>query len=478
MNEIKNLTIEQQPIFNLAEDANDDIELGLALLGLSAVQLSRTAKTSLGASVDEDVSVKGKDWDYTWSDNKDWGYMGAAASGPRFDPNDKDFPFDPEFDPNNVKKMIWQIQQMIAWMKANNMNLNAVPKLLAFFQSMGEQWSNMSVEDRAKLSATLGSLLSANGQDLCKLLIDAMVQGAYYRNGGGDNGRAEARKVAKDLMDLFAGYSYIDNPWFQKFFDSARWAYDHIDSLIDKMSYERWTIGYEGRWGRFWNDSNGDNWINQFYQQQIADIMKLGNPELIVFMLMNLMLNRDDDGQTALGGLGSVNERLTVYVDKIRKLSADFRSGNWTESKAKEFCETLEDLGFLIDNNPNLDAIKGQINGAIGFFMNAEVPVGDGTFTTVGELMKKGDFGKIAKFFNDQMPKPDVLDGQWEFYNGANQSLSDMGSAVSGISQLTGQTMNTMQGTNQQREAFISAYLKGLTDLMSRISSNSRASKN
>ncbi len=473
MNEIKNIQTEQQPIFNLAEDSNDDVELGLALLGLSAVQLSRTAKTSLGASVDEnsEVTAKDKDYDFTMNANKDWGYMGSAATGgTRFNPNDKDPNFNTEFDPKNVQKMMWQIQQMIAWMKANNMNLNAIPEFLAFFESMGEQWKNISAEDRAKLMGTLNNLLSADGQSICKMLIDAMVQGAFYRDG-----KDAAKQTAQDLMNLFAGYSYIDNPWFQRFYESAKWAYEHVDELKPGMSFEKWAIGYEGQWGRFLNQSNGDLWINMFYQQQIAEIMKLGNPELIVLMLMNLMINRDDDGQTALGGLGGVSERLTVYVDKIRNLSAQFRAGDWNEAKAKEFCETLEDIGFLLDNNPNLDAIKGQVNGALSFFLNFTDP--SISKDSIGDLMLKKDFATIAKILQSQVPDPTKPNNSWEFYNNGNQSISDLGSAVSSISQLTGQTMNTMQGTNQQREGFISAYLKGLTDLMSRINNNSKASR-
>lgn len=477
MNEINYLKIEQQPIINFDEDANDDVELGLALLGLSAAQLSRTAKTALTASSESTEETTEKVWDFTWQDNKDWGYMKASASASstddtRFDPNEPKFPFDSSFDPNNVKAMLRKLQEMINWMKANNMNLNAVPGFLAFFENMGAAWKDMSVEDRAKLTSTLDQLLSADGQSICKMIIDAMVQGAFYKSGGD---KEAAKQMAADLMNMFAGYSYIDNPWFQRFYDAAKWAYEHVDNLKPGVSYDRWVIGFENQWGRFFNESNADLFINFIYQQQIAEIMKLGNPELIVLMLMNLMVNRDDDAQTALGGLGSISERLTKYVDKIRDLSAQFRAGNWSEKSAKEFCEALEDLGFLIDNNPNLDGIKGQVSGALGYFLNFK----DGRYSTesIGQLMEKGNFAKIAEILNAQMPNPSQPDNSWEFYNGANQSLSDLGSAISSISQLTGQTMNTMQGTNQQREGLISAYLKGLTDLMSRINNNSRSAR-
>ncbi|MBS0616251.1 MAG: hypothetical protein JSR58_06860 [Verrucomicrobia bacterium] len=466
MNEINNLRVlQQQPIFNLEEDPNDDVELGLALLGLSAIQLSRSAKSAFGASsVDETTETKTeKNWDSTWVGNKDWGYVGTtSANGSAFDPNAKKPNFNTKFDPNNIKAMMWQIEQMIAWMKANNMNLNAIPEFLAFFESMGKEWANMSPENRAKMTQMLNGLLSADGQSICKMIIDAMVQGAFYRNGGNIDA---ARQTAKDLMNLFAGYSYIDNPWFQRFYEAAKWAFEHVGDLKPGITYEEWVIAYEGQWGRFLNKSNGDDWINAFYKMQIAEILKLGNPELIVLMLMMLMVNRDDDAQTALGGLGDLTDRMSGYVEKIRALTAKFRSGNWTAEDAQKFCEGLDKLGFLIDNNPNLDGIKATINGSLGFFLNYNT--GNGT---IGDLMKKGDWKGIADFMNSQAPGS-------PFYTGANQALSDIGTAISSISQLTGQTMNTMQGTNQQREGLISAFLKGLTDLMSRINNNSRASR-
>jgi|GEM_PF-3758247 hypothetical protein len=397
------------------------------------------------------------------------------------DPNQPMPPFDPGFDPNDPAGMAAKFEKMLKWAEANNININACSVIMQFLQNMGNNYP--TGQNRVIFEAAMQSDITSSDMSMCQKIVDMVIDNIFY-SASGTQAQIEAATLAQvtALVNSLAGISQFGN-WLPDLYQSANarladlqgWMDAQFDSsgnrILDKNT---WLIFAEGDWAEFMMNTNTDSWVNGYYEEQIQQIMKLKDPSLIYMMLMMLLLGRDDDGETDLGGLGSLTSRETTFAQQIKQMLTDFTAaGNqWTAASASDFFKQLNAFKIRIDNDPAFASIRAQADASINSFFNQT----DANGNTFEQDYSKGDMTDLTNALNKLMPDPTSPNPPSDFYTQAVQNLQNLASGVTGMSQVTGQSVSEAQGVQQQREGAISAVFKGINDLLSAITNNSRPS--
>jgi hypothetical protein len=405
---------------------------------------------------------------------------GDNSSGP-IDPNAPMPPFDPSFDPNDPRGMAAKLEKMIKWAEANNMNINACSTILTFLENMGAHYPTGN--NRIVFEAAMQNDITAGDASMCEKMINIAIDNIFY-SASGSKSQIEATTLAQvtALVSNLAGFSQLGN-WLPDLYQAASFRLANLQSWMDAqfdssgnriLNKDTWLIFATGDWANFLQNTNTDAWIDGYYHQEILQILNSKDASLIYIMLIVLLLDRDDDGESDLGGLGGLMHREGDFASQIKQMLAKFSSsGNqWKPQDAGDFFKLLNDFKIHIDNDPAFADIKSQADASINFFFNQTDPTTGKTFE---QLYTSGDTTDLATAMNKLMPDPSSPSAPSDFYTTALQDMQDMASGMTGMSQVTGQNVSQVQGTQQQREAAIGAGFKVFTDLENTINQNMKS---
>jgi hypothetical protein len=386
--------------------------------------------------------------------------VGAAPSsgvslsvGAPPNPSAPDFPFDPSFDPNDFDGMLRKLQAMIAWMRANGGNVNAIPVFFEFLVNMGKQYGSMSIDHQKLLNKTLGDFLHSGSVSFGDMMIQFLVQFKFYESGG------DKDVTRKYLADLIAMLSPIasQNPWLQDLLNAANsmtgpkgkleiWMNDPTKPANEKD----FLIIMQGVLGFFMQKVDLTSWVNSYYSDLISRIMQMKNPELVFYMLLALLIDRSDDQITDMGGLAAIIQRMRDMGADITQITAMFR-GTFTADSAKDFVEKLKTLRLQFANDPALDdATRASALAQIDSILNVPVDGGGTLQQLYDQCAAKKDFTALSTILNRINSQPTI-----PAFQTIVSALSSLGSTTTNFSLIMTQKVQQAQANLEQFLAFI-----------------------
>lgn len=452
------------------------------------------------------------------------GRVGSSSTPPI----DTDKPIPPNLPPPPSDKpltneeflaLLKNFKDFLIWLAAHPSNLNGAVALLDWLTTLGT--APLSPEQTAELNKMMAALTTTDKDgnkvplDLGSLIINLIVKLSAYGDGTEqtyEELQAAAQRTLQDLQKSFYRISQT-NPGLEGWFKGAK---DELDKMaefinasigdfinwinpngVDFKDLQGVKFGFllmmEKSLGGSLKSSSMKDVINEFYQFYRDELKKKadqsGNNGLFLQLMVLLLLDRANDTDSSLGGLGELLEQIGKYltlINDISKLFSEGMDGTFTEESAQQLIQKLQELKLFISNNAGFaavsDGIIANINKILGMRPDPATGKSSGTGHSIEEVYSVGDFTQLKDLLNalfqkrmnppkDNLPESEneqALLNRQEF----EKIFSSIRTSLINFSQTTSSELQQSQAKNQTFLGAIKALLDGLANIIKTMTNN------